>query len=55
MIPIEKVPGLYMQKNILSPETEQNIVEWLDKREGHMTFLDLLNILGINMVIRCPT
>jgi len=27
------VPGLYIQENIISPEAEQNIIQWLDTRE----------------------
>ncbi len=30
---ITEVPGLYIQENILTPETETQIIEWFDTRE----------------------
>lgn len=33
MKPIAEVPGLYIQENIITPQTENDIIKWLDTRE----------------------
>lgn len=33
MRPINSVPGLYIQENVITPEVEKQIIEWLDSKQ----------------------